>query len=281
MGAQFAASASVQPAIPSASGVYTACYDSSGYVRLIDATASCPKGWSGPVTWNQKGPKGDTGPQGVPGTPGINGANGASVVSATEPAGANCPYGGSSFTVQGVTTYACNGAPGPQGAPADPIINGCFQVAGLTTGWETFEAGSTQIDGWTVGGDSVDVNSSEQFEPPPGCGYSVDLAGNAEGSVSQVVPTSPGTKYQLRWALAGNPENLPVVKTMKVYWDGQLAGTYTFDTTGDSDTSMGWVTEQLQLTASGPTSTVEFADASGATMNGSCIGDVSLTPLPN
>ena len=163
----------------------------------------------------------------------------------------------------------------------DLITNGCFQVAGLVTGWQTFEGGSTQIPGWTVSGNSVDVNSSQEFEPPPGCDYSVDLAGNAEGAVYQVVATVPGANYELRWELAGNLANLPVVKTMKVYWGGQLAGTYTFDTTGHSNASMGWVTEQLEVTAQGASTMVEFADASGITMNGSCLGDVSLTPLPS
>jgi hypothetical protein len=38
-------------------GVFYACYDSGGAVKFIDysATQNCPKGWTGPVTWNQSG----------------------------------------------------------------------------------------------------------------------------------------------------------------------------------------------------------------------------------
>jgi hypothetical protein len=38
-------------------GVFYACYDSGEAVRFIDysATQSCPKGWTGPVSWNQSG----------------------------------------------------------------------------------------------------------------------------------------------------------------------------------------------------------------------------------
>ena len=38
-------------------GVFYACYDSGGAVKLIDysATQTCPKGWTGPVSWNQTG----------------------------------------------------------------------------------------------------------------------------------------------------------------------------------------------------------------------------------
>jgi hypothetical protein len=38
-------------------GVFYACYDSGGAVKFIDysATQTCPKGWTGPVSWNQTG----------------------------------------------------------------------------------------------------------------------------------------------------------------------------------------------------------------------------------
>jgi hypothetical protein len=79
-------------AIPAAeSGVFSACYDSGGNVKLIDnaKTATCPKGHTGPVTWNQIGPKGDKGDQGIqgiqglPGTDGTNGTNGANGTNGT------------------------------------------------------------------------------------------------------------------------------------------------------------------------------------------------------
>jgi hypothetical protein len=51
-GAVFAAS----KVIPN-DGVFYACYDSGGNVKFIDysATQTCPKSWTGPVTWNQSG----------------------------------------------------------------------------------------------------------------------------------------------------------------------------------------------------------------------------------
>jgi hypothetical protein len=38
-------------------GVFHACYDSGGAVKFIDysVTKKCPKGWTGPVSWNQSG----------------------------------------------------------------------------------------------------------------------------------------------------------------------------------------------------------------------------------
>jgi hypothetical protein len=69
-------------AIPATgSGVFYACYDSGGNVKFIDyaKTTVCPKGHTGPVTWNAIGPKGDPGvkgDQGIQGIPGVKGDQG-------------------------------------------------------------------------------------------------------------------------------------------------------------------------------------------------------------
>src|SRR5262245_575265 len=103
-------------------GVIQGCYDSGGNVKVVSALP-CPKGYT-PFQWNQQGLKGDPGPQGPPGTNGQNGApgdpgkdghDGVSVTSEAEPAGANCPNGGSKFTAANGITYACDGPPGADG----------------------------------------------------------------------------------------------------------------------------------------------------------------------
>jgi hypothetical protein len=63
-------------AIPTTeSGIFYACYDSGGGVKLIDyeKTQTCPKGHSGPVFWSQTGPQGIQGIQGIQGAPGTSG----------------------------------------------------------------------------------------------------------------------------------------------------------------------------------------------------------------
>lgn len=51
--------------IPSEDGVFTACYDGGGNVKLLPTgTTKCPRNWFGPVYWNQEGPPGPTGPPG-------------------------------------------------------------------------------------------------------------------------------------------------------------------------------------------------------------------------
>jgi choice-of-anchor C domain-containing protein len=142
----------------------------------------------------------------------------------------------------------------------------------------TFSAGSTAIPHWAVGGGSIDIVSASWWQPAGGS-QSVDLAGVAPGSLTQDVATTAGTTYILRWHMAGNPEGGPKVKVMKVYWDGTLVRTCRFDTTGHTDTSMGWVRRQITVTATGPTSSIEFADATPhATLYGAALDRVALLP---
>lgn len=71
------ASATVAPKVPQADGTYIACYSKSGSVKfLLKDKKVCPKGWKGPVTWNQVGPQGPQGPQGPKGEPGTAAAKG-------------------------------------------------------------------------------------------------------------------------------------------------------------------------------------------------------------
>jgi len=106
------------------SGVIHACYNPSTGAMKLDTKGACPlTGTKTPITWNAQGqpgpagqagpagPEGSAGPTGDPGAPGAPGAPGQSVTNTKLAAGdANCPTGGSAFTVgNGSPTYACNG----------------------------------------------------------------------------------------------------------------------------------------------------------------------------
>src|SRR5215472_8162170 len=84
---------------------------------------------------------------------------------------------------------------------ASPCPGGGSSAA---TGVCTYSAGSTAIPDWTIGGDSVDLVSSAFWQPARG-NQSLDLSGNAPGSVTQVVPTVPNRRYLLRWGMTGAP----------------------------------------------------------------------------
>jgi hypothetical protein len=123
--------------IPGTDSVINGCYEKrTGILRVLDTEAGkkCLS-FESPISWNQQGPKGTPGPQGAQGPQGLSGAagedgadgedgasgaNGISVTSATEPAGANCAFGGVQFTAANGQSFACNGAPGQGGAQGAP-----------------------------------------------------------------------------------------------------------------------------------------------------------------
>lgn len=127
----FAVSTIINPV--DSSGAIHGCYDTGGNLKVINATASCPAGWTA-LNWSQAGPAGKQGPAGPTGPAGLAGPAGS--VGPSGPAGAvgagatvttlavgdsNCPGGGVSVTDgSGNIAYACDGtagSPGPTGSP--------------------------------------------------------------------------------------------------------------------------------------------------------------------
>ena len=71
-------------------------------------------------------------------------------------------------------------------AGAVTIVNGGFEAASLNPGvFTTLFAGSTAINGWTVGGHSIDYIGS-YWQPAEGS-RSIDLSGNDKGAISQLL----------------------------------------------------------------------------------------------
>ena len=156
--------------------------------------------------------------------------------------------------------------------------NGCFQDPVVTSGYLTLGQGSTQIPGWTVGANSVDVVAANHWLPAAGCHQSLSLVGDSPGSVSQTVTTTFGNIYLLQWKMAANYNCGPVVKRMYVFWEGKLVAATSFDMRGDGKSYMGWTSEEVAVTASSTTSVLTFAD--GTTGHGPCgatLDGVSLT----
>src|SRR5215208_2840485 len=119
-------------AIPSADGTISACVDSHGAVKLIDAEngVTCASGKK-LVTWNQQGPQGlpgQPGPQGLPGQQGAPGISGYVVVTSSNPEFAkiddrvvlSCPagkkpLGGGGYATSTVAAVTYNSAATPYG----------------------------------------------------------------------------------------------------------------------------------------------------------------------
>ena len=80
--------------------------------------------------------------------------------------------------------------------------------------------------------------------------------------------------------MAGNPDGVVPVKALGVRAAGQEM-TFRFDTTGHSDTDMGWVTENWDFVAVADQTTIEFytADPQDET-HGPALDHVRVVAVP-
>ena len=165
---------------------------------------------------------------------------------------------------------------------AAPFQNGSFETGPTPGGYVTLSAGDTQITGWTVTGDSVDYIGS--YWPAADGSRSLDLSGNAGGGVAQAFDTVAGRTYRVGFALAGNPDCAPTVKTVQVQATGAPSVYYLFDTTNSSLSNMGWAAQTYTFTATGPTTTLAFASQDntgcGPALDNVAVNDITPAPVP-
>ena len=117
------------------------------------------------------------------------------------------------------------------------------------------DSGSVAIPGWRVSRGGIDLVVYWQSYDGS---RSIDLNGTpGPGGIEQTIRTVPGQTYQIRFALAGNPEGPPAIKTMRVSAGNQSAQ-FTFDVTGRTIRAMGWTRHSWSFTAVDTVSTIEF-----------------------
>lgn len=128
------------------------------------------------------------------------------------------------------------------------LLSGGFETPAVPppTPFTVHTAGQT-LGPWTVGGDSVDLVSDRLWDAAGGH-QSVDLSGNAPGSVSQTVPTLPLTSYIVRFKLAGNVAQPPAVKKGEFRVNGAVVRTFSFDSAGRGFRDMGYVQQTAVFT---------------------------------
>jgi choice-of-anchor C domain-containing protein len=139
------------------------------------------------------------------------------------------------------------------------------------------------IGAWTVDDGAVDLISGRYWRAAEKR-QSLDLDGSCGmGTISQVAPTVPGRSYQLCFAMAGNPDGPPAMKTMEVWWGDQRIDSLTFDTTGATRRHMGWTYWQYAVTATGSATRLRFTSLSPGCY-GPTLDDVRLqeieAPIP-
>ena len=127
----------------------------------------------------------------------------------------------------------------------------------------------------------MDIIGSGYWPPPPGSprgSQSVDLSGDAPGSLTQTVKTAPGSSYLLKWYAAGNPECGQSPKVMHVVWDQRTDCVPHHEHQRSQHTRMGWSLKSQVVMASSALSVLVFADATpDQSACGAVVADVSLT----
>ncbi|MBM0231132.1 DUF642 domain-containing protein [Micromonospora sp. STR1_7] len=144
-----------------------------------------------------------------------------------------------------------------------PVIGGDFQE---------FAAGQ-QFGPWTVTTGTVGLTRDWQAAEGE---QSLDLNGFSPGAVARTLPTTLLTTYRVSYALAGNPDNGPLVVTGKVTANGHTVDTFSFDTAGHTPSAMGYVYRTVYFTnVLSATTVLQFASTTAGAF-GPVIDDVRV-----
>jgi choice-of-anchor C domain-containing protein len=164
-------------------------------------------------------------------------------------------------------------------APA--FQNGSFElgkyVAGPGGQYETFTTSVTDITGWTTGGTIDWINT---YWVADDLDFSLDLNGlNGAGSISQTFATVSGTKYNVVFAMSGNPDGGPAMKAM--IQAGAGIDTYNFSIAGVTHGNMLWTDKSFSFIASGDEATLTFASLNDPFGSyGPALDNVRVTAVP-
>ena len=110
------------------------------------------------------------------------------------------------------------------------------------TGSGTFDTltAITSIPGWTVQAGSIDHITN--YWPAADGIRSIDMNGLAPGTLLQQIAIPQAGTMTLEFAMAGNPDGVPAVKTLEVSLLGDgVPQVFTFDASGASRSNMHWI----------------------------------------
>lgn len=166
-------------------------------------------------------------------------------------------------------------------ASTNLVVNGGFEAQTVQNGqgFDTFNAGTQGLTGWTIGllpSASVDLVSNSYWNAASG-NNSLDLNGLRKANISQVLSTVVGQLYTLSFDLAGNFHEGAPIKGLSVNIGSP--GVYNFDTTGRSETNMGWTHYSVLFVAEKAQTTLSFSSlVSGRA--GPVLDNISVTAVP-
>ena len=129
-------------------------------------------------------------------------------------------------------------------AAAAPVFADGFESPAITSDFTEYAAGQ-QFGPWTVTAGTVGL--TRDWQAAEG-NQSLDLNGFSPGAVARTLPTKLLTTYRVSYALAGNPDNGPLITTGKVTANGQTVDNFSFDTAGHTPSDMGYVYRTFYFT---------------------------------
>ncbi|MGH3696606.1 MAG: choice-of-anchor C family protein [Pseudonocardiaceae bacterium] len=156
------------------------------------------------------------------------------------------------------------------------LVDGGFEKPQISAYALAFLVAGQSIGAWTVTQGNVDLIGPGFWSAAAGT-QSVDLGGLVDGAIEQTFNTLPGQTYVVQFALAGNPDGPPTVKTGRAVVNGQPIMDFSFNVTGKDRGNMGYRKMTFSFTSSGTRTTIAFASTSGSP-SGPVIDDVSITP---
>jgi choice-of-anchor C domain-containing protein len=173
-----------------------------------------------------------------------------------------------------IVLLACVGA-----VSAAIVTNGGFEAPTISDPYVTYDVNNPAPGsfGWSVGGAGVDQIGS--YWPAAEGAQSLDLSALGSGSITQTLTTTPGTKYQVTFDMAGNAGCGPAIKTVDVNWDSQTK-TATFDSTGKSYSNMGWVAKSFNFQAGSGSTVLQFVDTTSSSPCGVALDNIIVTEQP-
>jgi choice-of-anchor C domain-containing protein len=159
----------------------------------------------------------------------------------------------------------------PALAQTNLVVNGDFAAGpqvSAQNGYATVDRGQSSLTGWTVSGQSVDYVTSS-WVPPAGLVASIDLDGTppnypegnqAQGMISQTIPTVVGAEYTAQFLLSGNPTcGKPLKKTLAIIGRHMHVYDYNSAVEQNSPTNMKWMPRTFSFTAYSDQTTLVFA----------------------
>jgi len=163
---------------------------------------------------------------------------------------------------------------------ANLVSNGGFENPSYDMMIKTLTG--SELPGWTIDKGDIQVIKNTYWESPEGT-QSIDLSGTTMGNIRQTINTEPGATYTLTFRMAGNPDGNNKgleyeQKELQVYWDGTpISPTYTFDTTGKTRNSMGWIMVTIpNLQATKSTTEIAFVTILPYGAYGVALDDISV-----